>query len=96
MVVWTLQQLLTWENLWSADRSHALTIPFKLKERSVLLTSSHLKLPNAVMKYSFNIFHVPGKNLNCADALSRAPKTEPTAKDCTLEEEGNLQVNYVF
>ena len=44
-----------------------------------------------LMKYSFNIVHVPGKNLNCADALSRAPKSEPTTMDCTLEKEGNLK-----
>ena len=49
-----------------------------------------------LMKYSFSIVHVPGKNLNSADALSRAPKSEPRTKDCTLEEEGNLYVNYVF
>ena len=49
-----------------------------------------------LMKYSFNIFHEPGKNLNCADALSRAPHSEPTTMDCALEEEGNLYVNYVF
>ena len=49
-----------------------------------------------LMKYSFNIVHVPGKNLNCADALSRAPNSEPTTVDRTLEEEGNLYVNYVF
>ena len=49
-----------------------------------------------LMKYSFNIVHVPGKNLNCADALSRAPNSESTTMDCTLEEEGNLYVNYVF
>ena len=48
------------------------------------------------MKYSFNIVHAPGKNLNCADALSKATKSEPKTKDCTLEEEGNLYVNYVF
>ena len=49
-----------------------------------------------LMKYSFNIVHVPGKNLNCADALSRAPNSDPTTMDCSLEEEGNLYVNYVF
>ena len=49
-----------------------------------------------LMKYSFNIVHVPGKNLNCADAVSRAPNAQPTTMDCTLEEEGNLYVNYVF
>ena len=46
--VWTLQQLTTRENLWSADRSQALNLSLKLKERSGLFTSSHSTLPNAV------------------------------------------------
>ena len=40
-----------------------------------------------LMKYSFSIVHVPGKNLNCADTLSKAPKNEPKP-DYIFEEEG--------
>ena len=49
-----------------------------------------------LMKYSFSIIHVPGKNLNCADTLSRAPKNEPKPEDYIFEEEGKLYVNQVF
>ena len=49
-----------------------------------------------LMKYSFSIVHVPGKDLSCADTLSRAPKSEPTTQDCNLEVEGKLYGNNVF
>jgi len=49
-----------------------------------------------LMKYSFNVVHVPGKDLSCADTLSRTLKSEPTTQNCNLEEEGDLYVNYVF
>ena len=34
-----------------------------------------------MMRYSFSIIHVPGKQLVIADALSRAPLSEPTSTD---------------
>ncbi|KAK3747524.1 hypothetical protein QZH41_003651 [Actinostola sp. cb2023] len=48
-----------------------------------------------LMKYRFTIVHVPGKDLTSADTLSRAPTTEPVAKDYALEEDGNLYVNLI-
>jgi len=48
------------------------------------------------MKYSFNIVHVPGKDLNCAHALSRSPKGQPASNDHGLEQESNLYVNQVI
>ena len=43
-----------------------------------------------LMQYSFTISHVAGKDLAIADALSRAPFSEPTADDLRLQ---NKQVH---
>ena len=40
-----------------------------------------------LMRYQFSIYHVPGKNLVTADALSRAPSSEATEEDNSLKEE---------
>ena len=34
-----------------------------------------------MLRYSFSIFHVPGKSIAVADTLSRAPSAEPTPAD---------------
>ena len=40
-----------------------------------------------LMRYQFSIYHVPGKDLTIADALSRAPSSEATEEDLYLKEE---------
>ena len=46
-----------------------------------------------LMKYSFNICHIPGKDLIIADTLSRAPlRKSPTKTDIRLKEDLNLYV----
>ena len=46
-----------------------------------------------LMKYSFNICHIPGKDLVIADTLSRAPlRKSPTKTDIRLNEDLNLYV----
>ena len=40
-----------------------------------------------LMRYQFNIVHVPGKNLITADALSQAPTDVSSVADSALEEE---------
>ena len=42
-----------------------------------------------LMRYSFTISHVAGKDLAIADALSRAPDSEPTADDLLLQKATN-------
>ena len=39
------------------------------------------------MKYDFQIHHIPGKNLNKADTLSRAPTCSATPEDKNLQNE---------
>ena len=48
-----------------------------------------------LMRYQFSIYHVPGKNLVTADALSRAPSSEATEEDNSLQEEVEAYVRLV-
>ncbi|XP_014676649.1 PREDICTED: uncharacterized protein K02A2.6-like [Priapulus caudatus] len=48
-----------------------------------------------LMRYSYDIVHVPGKELYTADALSRAPAYPPTQSDGTLEQETDAFVRMI-
>ena len=48
-----------------------------------------------LMKYDFHIHHVPGKNLNTADTLSRAPTSSTTQDDNDLQDEASAFVAVV-
>ena len=47
------------------------------------------------MKYHYSIIHVPGKQLETADALSRATSSFPQEPDQTLQEESNIYLDHV-
>ena len=49
-----------------------------------------------MMRYSFAISHVPGKNLTTADALSRAPISKPCSEDLLLQEESDAYIQAVL
>ena len=48
-----------------------------------------------MMRFSFSISHVPGKELTIADTLSRAPVSTATAADQQLQSEATSYVNWV-
>ena len=45
-----------------------------------------------MMRFSFQISHVPGKNLTIADALSRAPSSASTSHDQLLQDEADAYI----
>ena len=47
------------------------------------------------MRFDFTVSHVPGKSLLVADALSRAPSTDPVDSDILLQLETTAYVNSV-
>ena len=47
------------------------------------------------MRFQFSILQVPGKSLTTADALSRAPWSEPLEGDKLLQDEADVYVNMV-
>lgn len=49
-----------------------------------------------LMRFEFQIDHVPGKSLSSADVLSRAPVSKPAAQDHDLQEDVNLYVHQVI
>ena len=49
-----------------------------------------------LMRYSFTISHVAGKDLAIADALSRAPVSEPTADDLLLQKATNAFIDFTI
>ena len=49
-----------------------------------------------MMKYTYTIFHVPGKNLVIADALSRAPAHQQTVEDEEWNKEVDVYVHAIF
>ena len=48
-----------------------------------------------LMRFSFSISQVPGKDLVLADTLSRAPLSEPTVADQDLHLEGEAYIRAV-
>ena len=48
-----------------------------------------------MMRFKFTIFHIPGKNLLLADALSRAPISEAVNEDLFLQQETAAYVSIV-
>lgn len=64
-----------------------------LEETSPRIQRLHMRL----LRFDFNVSHVPGKHLSTADALSRAPIVEETKEnDRRPEEEINLYVHHIF
>ncbi|RXN14803.1 ATP-dependent DNA helicase PIF1 [Labeo rohita] len=60
------------------------------------LPSRVLRFRLRLLRYDYNIVHVPGKNLITADTLSRAPLTDtPSAEDLQLEKEVQVFVDAV-
>ncbi len=49
-----------------------------------------------MMRYRFNIEHIPGKDLVVADMLSRAPTELPTTEDQLFDQEGDAYIQAVM
>lgn len=49
-----------------------------------------------MMRFRYAISHVPGKELAIADALSRAPVSQPTTEDHLLQKETSAFVNAII
>ena len=49
-----------------------------------------------LMKFSYRISHIPGKNLTIADALSRAPSPHVSTADYELKMEVDAYVNAII
>ncbi len=52
------------------------------------------RLRMKIMRYSYDIFHTPGKKLIVADTLSRKPRQKIQKSDIVLEEEITAHINY--
>ena len=48
-----------------------------------------------LMRFQFSISHVPGKSLTTADALSRAPSSEPLEGNKLRQDEADVYANMV-
>ena len=49
-----------------------------------------------LLKFNYNIYHVPGKQLSTADALSRAPVSQAETEDSDLAQEAELFLREVL
>ena len=49
-----------------------------------------------MMRFSFTISHVPGKQLTIADMLSQTPSKSPDTDDYKLEQDSHIFVNNVI
>ena len=49
-----------------------------------------------LMRFSYNVYHVPGKQICTADTLSRAPSAETDKADTKLQTKVNAFVNIVM
>lgn len=75
------------------ETDHKPLVPL-LGQRDIELLPPRLqRLRLRLMRYSFQVVHVPGRELYTADALSRTPLS---ASDVSLEQEINIYVNSVM
>ena len=49
-----------------------------------------------MLRFTYTISHIPGKELTVADALSRAPVSNPTSADTQFNSEVDAYVNLVL
>ena len=78
------------------ETDHKALVPLfstkNLEELPLRAQRSHL----CMMWFSFNITHVPGKELVIADTLSCAPSSDTTPADSHLQEEARAYVNLIL
>nr|XP_042908526.1 uncharacterized protein K02A2.6-like [Parasteatoda tepidariorum] len=77
------------------ETDHKPLVPILTRKSLDDLTPRLQRLKMRLMRYSFDVFHTPGKNLCVADALSRAPHQQETP-NLELEEEVEAFINQVL
>ena len=97
---------------WGCERflQYLLGLPFKIETNHKPLVSllgvklidelplriQRFRMNMRMMKYTYSIFHVPGKNLVIADALSRAPAQQQTSDVDEWNGEVDTYVRVIF
>ena len=76
------------------ETDHKPLIPILSRKSLDDLTPRLQRLKMRLMRYSFDVFHTPGKDLLAADALSRTPQQEEEP-NFDLEDEIELFVNQI-
>ena len=75
-----------------AETDHKPLVPLFSKKLLDELPLRVQRFRMRLMRFSFTISHVPGKNLSTADTLSQAPVLEPTDKDNRFREETDAYI----
>ena len=79
------------------ETNHKPLVPLFGSKTLVELPPRIQRFQMRLMKYSFKILHVPGKELVTADTLSRAPLDKQVSKeDERLNEDLNLYVSHIL
>ena len=71
----------------TVETDHKPLVPLLGTKALAELPPRVLRFRLRLMRYQFNIVHVPGKNLITADALSRAPADVSSVADSAIEQE---------
>ena len=78
------------------ETDHKPLVPLLGKTNLDCLPPRVLRFRIRLMRFHYNIVHVPGKSLNTADALSRAPTTVPDDTQVLTSEQTEVFVNNII
>ncbi|GAB1602716.1 uncharacterized protein K02A2.6-like, partial [Argonauta hians] len=78
------------------ETDHKPLLPLLKTKRLDLLTPRIQRFRMRLMRFTYEIVHIAGKNLITADTLSRAPGSVPTKQDYQQETETDLFVQLVL
>ena len=77
------------------ETDHKPLIPILNKKQIIEMSPRIQDMRMKLLPFTFTAHHVPGKDMEDADALSRAPHQQPSKEDHVMDEEIDFYVNEV-
>ena len=77
------------------ETDHKPLVPILNTKQIAELSPRIQEMRMKLLKYTFTAHHIPGSKMEDADALSRAPHSQPTSEDQLIDEEISCHLNAV-